>query len=52
MSVERSPRGSRSGDFRFDLGRLDDPAHAAALAGVYPEPVPVGTRTSVFDVYS
>lgn len=42
----------RGADFRFDLGRLDDLSHGAALAAVYPEPVPVGTRTSMFDVYS
>jgi hypothetical protein len=41
----------RGGDFRFDLDRLDDPSHTAALAGIYPEPVPVGTRTSMFDVH-
>ncbi|MBW2231139.1 MAG: hypothetical protein JRH17_12210 [Deltaproteobacteria bacterium] len=38
-------------DFRFDLERLDDPSFKEALAAFYPEPVPVGTRTSVFDVY-
>ncbi len=42
----------RGADFRFDLGRLDDPSLTDALAVVYPEPVPVGTRVSVFDIYS
>ena len=37
-------------DFRFDVGRIDDAAHAAALAAIYPEPVPVGTRKSVFEI--
>jgi len=41
----------RGADFRFDLGRLDDPSLMDALAAVYPEPVPVGSRMNVFDVY-
>ncbi len=39
----------RGADFRFDLGRLGDPAFAGALAAVYPEAVPVGAGVSVFD---
>ena len=42
----------RGADLRFDLGRLDDLSHTDALAVVYPEPVPIGTRPSVFDIYS
>ena len=41
----------RGADLRFDLDRLDDPALAFALAGVYPEPVPVGAGASVFEVH-
>jgi hypothetical protein len=37
-------------DLRFDVSRIDDSAHAAALAAIYPEPVPVGTRKSVFEI--
>ncbi|HJO24723.1 MAG: hypothetical protein QF890_16225 [Myxococcota bacterium] len=39
-------------DFRFDISRVDDPDFIAELRNIYPEPVPIGTRTSVFDVYS
>jgi hypothetical protein len=42
----------RGADFRFDLDRLEDPALAFALAGRYPEPVPVGAGVSVFEVHS
>ncbi|MFP8878999.1 MAG: hypothetical protein VCE43_05780 [Myxococcota bacterium] len=41
----------RGADFRFDLDRLNDPAQAGALAAVYPEAVPVGAGTSVFEVH-
>ncbi len=40
---------ARGVDLRLDLERLEDPGHAADLAGVYPEAVPVGAGPSVFD---
>ncbi|MBW2420551.1 MAG: hypothetical protein JRH19_18560 [Deltaproteobacteria bacterium] len=40
----------RGEELRFDLDRLDDPAQTSALAGVYPEAVPVGAGVSIFDV--
>jgi hypothetical protein len=43
---------ARDSDLRLDLARLSDPALAVGLAALYPEPVPVGVGTSVFDVYS
>jgi len=42
----------RGEDLRFDPARVEDPEQTAALAAIYPEPVPVGTRTSMFDVYA
>ena len=32
------------------LEHLEDPALAVALAGIYPEPIPVGSGISIFDV--
>ncbi len=40
----------RDSDVRFDVDRVDELAHTAALASIYPEPVPVGTRKCIFDV--
>jgi len=42
----------RGEDLRFDPALVEDPEQTAALAAIYPEPVPVGTRTSMFDVYA
>jgi len=42
----------RGADLRFDLGRIEDPAQMGALAGVYPEAVPVGAGATVFDTAS
>jgi len=39
----------RGEKLRFDLERLEDPAQKDALALVYPEPIPVGTRRSIYD---
>ncbi|MDH4017464.1 MAG: hypothetical protein OEV20_08995, partial [Actinomycetota bacterium] len=39
----------RGAPVRFDLARLDEPAFAAELAGVYPEAVPCGAGRSIFD---
>jgi len=39
-------RGER---LRFDLARFEDPTLHAALSAVYPEPVPVGARPSIYD---
>ncbi|MBJ22097.1 MAG: hypothetical protein CL933_22025 [Deltaproteobacteria bacterium] len=35
-------------DFRFDAKKVDDLEHAAELAEIYPQPIPVGTRKSAF----
>jgi hypothetical protein len=40
----------RGEDFRFELDRLEDPALAVGLGALYPEPVPTGAGTSMFDV--
>jgi hypothetical protein len=39
----------RGAGFGFDLARLEDPQLAAAVAGIYPEDVPVGALPSIFD---
>jgi hypothetical protein len=39
-------------DFHFDLDRINEPAHATALAAIYPEPVPLGARRSIFETAS
>ena len=41
---------ARGETIRFELDRLEDPALARELAGVYPEAVPVGAGVSIFDV--
>ena len=42
---------ARGEDFRVDVGQLNDSSHTRALATIYPEPVPVGTRECVFDLH-
>ena len=39
----------RGEEFRFDVERINDSSHTAELAAIYPEPIPVGTRASIFD---
>jgi hypothetical protein len=43
---------ARGLDLRCQADHLDRPELWSALAAIYPEPVPVGTRPSVFEVYS
>lgn len=40
----------RGADLRFGFERINDPALAGELAVYYPEPVPIGAGTSMFDV--
>jgi hypothetical protein len=40
---------SRDEKLRFDLERFEDPALRDALAQVYPEPIPVGARPTIYD---
>ncbi|MBW2422318.1 MAG: hypothetical protein JRH19_27550 [Deltaproteobacteria bacterium] len=40
----------RGAELRIDLDRIGDPALAAALGAIYPEPVPLGAGRSMFDV--
>jgi hypothetical protein len=40
---------ARGEKLRFDLERIEDPTFAEALAGVYPEAIPVGAGRSVYD---
>ena len=37
-------------DLRFDVDRIEETAFMDALAEVYPEPVPIGSRKSIFDI--
>ncbi len=37
--------------FRLDRDHLDDPALPGVLAATYPEAVPIGAGTSVFDAH-
>ena len=39
------------GNLRLDVARLNDPALAQSLAASYPEAVPIGAGTNVFDVH-
>ncbi|MCP4907461.1 MAG: hypothetical protein GY910_20985 [bacterium] len=39
----------RGEKLRVDLERLGDASHLDALAAVYPEPIPVGSRPSIYD---
>ncbi|MGI9590854.1 MAG: hypothetical protein ACR2P8_05760 [Myxococcota bacterium] len=41
----------RGADLSVDVERLADPTLPLALAAFYPEPVPVGAGTSVFDIH-
>ncbi|MEE2677823.1 MAG: hypothetical protein VX546_04515 [Myxococcota bacterium] len=43
---------ARDLEVRFDLERIEDPAHTAALAAVYPEAVPIGAGVSVFEAHA
>ncbi len=49
FAEDLSEKGS---DLRLDLERLDDPAHIAAFAEVYPEARPIEAGPSLFDAYS
>ncbi|MBW2244487.1 MAG: hypothetical protein JRH01_21085 [Deltaproteobacteria bacterium] len=42
----------RGEEFRFDVERIKDSSHTAELAAIYPEPIPVGTRASIFETGS
>ena len=39
----------RKADFRFDAERLEDPALAAAITGVYPEAKPIEALRTIYD---
>jgi hypothetical protein len=45
---DRDLEQKRAG-FRFDLARLSDGGQIAALKAVYPEPLPLGRRPSIYD---
>lgn len=49
LDRDLAARGAR---VRVDPERLEDPALAAAVQAVYPEPVPVGRRPSIFDAHA
>jgi hypothetical protein len=40
---------ARGEKLRFDLKRFEDPTLREALKAVYPEPVPLGARPSIYD---